>query len=115
MRQLNQQKKGIHILYLQYQKRMYVLQQLDEGVAYNMPAVLELEGALDVAKLSAVCKELINRHEPLRTSFVSGADDEPVQRIHTEVPFTLSKETTIEGFVRPFDLSQAPLFRAGTL
>lgn len=94
---------------------MYVLQQLDEGVAYNMPAVLELEGALDVAKLSAVCKELINRHEPLRTSFVSGADDEPVQRIHTEVPFTLSKETTIEGFVRPFDLSQAPLFRAGLI
>ncbi|MEC1581805.1 amino acid adenylation domain-containing protein [Bacillus subtilis] len=97
------------------QKRIYVLQQLDEGVAYNMPAVLELEGALDVAKLSAVCKELISRHEPLRTSFVSGADDEPVQRIHTEVPFTLSKETTIEGFVRPFDLSQAPLFRAGLI
>ncbi|MER0465954.1 amino acid adenylation domain-containing protein, partial [Bacillus cabrialesii subsp. cabrialesii] len=97
------------------QKRIYVLQQLDEGVAYNMPAVLELEGALDVAKLSAVCKELIRRHEPLRTSFVSGADGEPVQRIHTEVPFTLSTETAIEGFVRPFDLSQAPLFRAGLI
>ncbi|MHA6486325.1 amino acid adenylation domain-containing protein [Bacillus cabrialesii] len=97
------------------QKRTYVLQQLDEGVAYNMPAVLELEGALDVAKLSAVFKELISRHEPLRTSFVSGADGEPVQRIHTEVPFTLSKEAAIEGFVRPFDLSQAPLFRAGLI
>ncbi|WP_432339519.1 amino acid adenylation domain-containing protein [Bacillus tequilensis] len=97
------------------QKRIYVLQQLDEGVAYNMPAVLELEGILDVAKLSAVCKELISRHEPLRTSFVSGADGEPVQRIHTEVPFTLSTETAIEGFVRPFDLSQAPLFRAGLI
>ncbi|MCY9381592.1 amino acid adenylation domain-containing protein [Bacillus inaquosorum] len=97
------------------QKRIYVLQQLDEGVAYNMPAVLELEGALDVAKLSAVCKELISRHEPLRTSFVSGADGEPVQRIHTEVPFTLSIETAIEGFIRPFDLSQAPLFRAGLI
>ncbi|MCO4850613.1 non-ribosomal peptide synthetase [Bacillus vallismortis] len=95
------------------QKRIYVLQQLDEGVAYNMPAVLNLEGALDVAKLSAVCKQLIRRHEPLRTSFVSGADGEPVQRIHDEVPFTLSQETSIEGFVRPFDLSQAPLFRAG--
>ncbi|MCY8754650.1 amino acid adenylation domain-containing protein, partial [Bacillus inaquosorum] len=97
------------------QKRIYVLQQLDEGVAYNMPAVLELEGALDVAKLYAVCKELISRHEPLRTSFVSGADGEPVQRIHTEVPFTLSTETAIEGFIRPFDLSQAPLFRAGLI
>ncbi|WP_039074100.1 non-ribosomal peptide synthetase [Bacillus sp. MSP13] len=95
------------------QKRIYVLQQLDEGVAYNMPAVLNLEGALDVAKLSAVCKQLIRRHEPLRTSFVSGADGEPVQRIHDEVPFTLSQEAAIEGFVRPFDLSQAPLFRAG--
>ncbi len=89
-----------------------MLQQLDEGVAYNMPAVLELEGTLDVANLSAVCKELISRHEPLRTSFVSGADGEPVQRIHTEVPFELSRETDIERFVRPFDLNQAPLFRA---
>ncbi|MCY9060609.1 condensation domain-containing protein, partial [Bacillus inaquosorum] len=97
------------------QKRIYVLQQLDEGVAYNMPAVLELEGALDVAKLSAVCKELISRHEPLRTSFVSEADGEPVQRIRTEVPFTLSTETAIEGFIRSFDLSQAPLFRAGLI
>lgn len=70
MRQLNQQKKG-YISCIFGPKRIYVLQQLDEGVAYNMPAVLELEGALDVAKLSAVCKELISRHEPLRTSFVS--------------------------------------------
>ncbi|MCY8548284.1 condensation domain-containing protein, partial [Bacillus vallismortis] len=30
-----------------------------------------------------------------------------------EVLFTLSQEAAIEGFVRPFDLSQAPLFRAG--
>lgn len=35
------------------------------------------------------------------------------QHIHSEVPFTLSEETSADGFVRPFDLSQAPLFRAG--
>ncbi|MCY7768271.1 condensation domain-containing protein, partial [Bacillus inaquosorum] len=29
--------------------------------------------------------------------------------------FTLSIETAIEGFIRPFDLSQAPLFRAGLI
>ncbi|MGG1240886.1 amino acid adenylation domain-containing protein, partial [Bacillus sonorensis] len=96
------------------QKRMYVLQQLDDGgVGYNMPAVLELEGKLDREKLSAVFKDLISRHESLRTSFVPGADGEPVQHIHSEVPFTLSEETSADGFVRPFDLSQAPLFRAG--
>ncbi|MEK4378122.1 fengycin non-ribosomal peptide synthetase FenA [Bacillus sp. FSL R5-0434] len=96
------------------QKRMYVLQHLDNGgVGYNMPAVLELEGKLDREKLAAVFKELISRHEPLRTSFVPGEDAEPVQRIHNEVPFTLSEEASAAGFVRPFDLSQAPLFRAG--
>ncbi|MGG0119834.1 plipastatin non-ribosomal peptide synthetase PpsD, partial [Bacillus subtilis] len=65
-------------------------------------------------------KELIKRHESLRTSFEQDAGGDPVQRIHDEVPFTL--QTTVLGerteqesaaaFIKPFDLSQAPLFRA---
>ncbi|PRP48805.1 hypothetical protein C7B63_20995, partial [Bacillus halotolerans] len=102
------------------QKRMYVLQQLEDGgTGYNMPAVLELEGKLDLTRMEAVFKKLIKRHESLRTSFTTDSDGEPVQRIHDEVPFTFhtsvlagqTEQEAAAAFIQPFDLSQAPLFR----
>ncbi|QHQ79186.1 plipastatin non-ribosomal peptide synthetase PpsC [Bacillus subtilis] len=103
------------------QKRIYVLQQLEDGgTGYNMPAVLELEGKLNPERMDRAFQELIKRHESLRTSFEQDAGGDPVQRIHDEAPFTL--QTTVLGerteqeaaaaFIKPFDLSQAPLFRA---
>ncbi|MCY9178575.1 non-ribosomal peptide synthetase, partial [Bacillus inaquosorum] len=103
------------------QKRIYVLQQLEDGgTGYNMPAVLELEGKLDPERLDRAFKELIKRHESLRTSFEQNEGGEPVQRIHDEVPFTLqtavlgeqTEQEAAAAFIQPFDLSQAPLFRA---
>ncbi len=103
------------------QKRIYVLQQLEDGgTGYNMPAVLELEGKLNPERMDRAFQELIKRHESLRTAFEQDEGGDPVQRIHDEVPFTL--QTTVLGerteqeaaaaFIKPFDLSQAPLFRA---
>ncbi|QIW80197.1 non-ribosomal peptide synthetase [Bacillus tequilensis] len=103
------------------QKRIYVLQQLEDGgTGYNMPAVLELEGKLDPKRLDRAFKELIKRHESLRTSFEQDEGGEPMQRIHAEVPFTLqtaflgeqTEQEAAAAFIKPFDLSQAPLFRA---
>ncbi|MCY8535509.1 condensation domain-containing protein, partial [Bacillus vallismortis] len=103
------------------QKRIYVLQQLEDGgTGYNMPAVLELEGKLAPERLNKAFKELIKRHESLRTSFEQDEGGEPVQRIHDEVPFTLqtavlgeqTEQEAAAAFIKPFDLSQAPLFRA---
>ncbi|WP_019712400.1 plipastatin non-ribosomal peptide synthetase PpsC [Bacillus subtilis] len=103
------------------QKRIYVLQQLEDGgTGYNMPAVLELEGKLNPERMERAFKELIKRHESLRTAFEQDAGGDPVQRIHDEVPFTLqttvlgarTEEEAAAAFIKPFDLSQAPLFRA---
>ncbi|MEC2407766.1 plipastatin non-ribosomal peptide synthetase PpsC [Bacillus subtilis] len=103
------------------QKRIYVLQQLEDGgTGYNMPAVLELEGKLNPERMDRAFKELIKRHESLRTAFEQDAGGDPVQRIHDEVPFTLqttvlgerTEQETAAAFIKPFDLSQAPLFRA---
>ncbi|MBV7321784.1 hypothetical protein KVS60_21705, partial [Alkalihalobacillus halodurans] len=88
---------------------------------YNMPAVLELEGKLDLTRMDAVFKKLIKRHESLRTSFTTDTGGEPVQRIHDEVPFTFhtsvlggqTEQEAAAAFIQPFELSQAPLFRAG--
>lgn len=95
------------------QKRMYVLQQLEDGgVGYNMPAVLELTGPLDRSRLEETFRQLVERHESLRTSFETGPDGEPVQRIHDSVPFQLDEAESADAFVRPFCLEEAPLFRA---
>ncbi|MGW8959227.1 amino acid adenylation domain-containing protein [Paenibacillus sp. NPDC055715] len=106
------------------QKRMYILNQLDgAGNSYNIPGALTLTGPLDHKTLDNAFRQLVDRHETLRTSFES-INGEPVQRVHDEVPFCMElihahganqKQTDelVHGFVQPFDLAQAPLFRAG--
>ncbi len=105
------------------QKRLYILQQMDAGiVSYNMPRVVTLEGYLDIKELEEAFIKLIKRHESLRTSF-NMKDGEPEQRIHKNVCFKIEiykhegeqhmMGTIIDKFIRPFDLSKAPLLRVG--
>jgi amino acid adenylation domain-containing protein len=97
------------------QKRLYVLQQMEpDSTAYNTPAAMEVAGELHKEKLEKCFKQLIARHESLRTSFEL-IDDEPVQRIHKKVEFkiTNNSEDKNHHFVRAFDLSKAPLLRVG--
>lgn len=109
------------------QKRMYVLQLMDPaGVVYNVPQVMELAGEIDREILGQTFRRLIQRHESLRTSF-EVIDEEPVQKIHNQSDFEIefydlsgplsqpnaSSEDIIRDFVRPFNLSQPPLMRAG--
>ncbi|MCY9538110.1 AMP-binding protein, partial [Paenibacillus thiaminolyticus] len=71
------------------QKRLYILSQLEGGeLSYNMPGVLEMEGALDRERLEEAFRQLIRRHETLRTGFelVGG---EAVQRVHRDVAFAV--------------------------
>jgi SagB-type dehydrogenase family enzyme len=51
-----------------------------ESPAYNIASALRLSGRLDVAALQGSLRELVARHETLRTRFVELAGD-PVQRI----------------------------------
>lgn len=102
------------------QKRLFMLQQLDaSGLSYNMPAVLHLEGPLDMQQMEATLGVLIARHDALRTSFTV-VDGEPVQHVHQQVVFSLLYEEAeekeayeqISTFIQPFDLGMAPLLRA---
>ncbi|SHN37815.1 non-ribosomal peptide synthetase [Mucilaginibacter sp. OK098] len=104
------------------QQRMYFLYELDRtSLAYNMPYVVELEGALDQERLNEAFRSLITRHESLRTTFEVSAGD-VVQRINETTDFTISHyqaadaETAaaqITSFIRPFDLGAGPLIRVG--
>ncbi|OAB29610.1 hypothetical protein PMSD_21425 [Paenibacillus macquariensis subsp. defensor] len=111
------------------QKRMYILQQMQPtSIVYNMPDALLIEGDLDVPRMEQSLRNLIQRHESLRTSFIR-VDTQPMQRIEDEVIFALSYRkleneiysmtdidammvAKMETFVQPFDLEIAPLFRA---
>ncbi|NOQ28124.1 MAG: amino acid adenylation domain-containing protein, partial [Bacteroidales bacterium] len=101
------------------QKRLYLLQQFDlTSTAYNMPNIIPLGKEADKSKIEEVFKQLINRHESFRTSFIV-SDGEPVQIINKEVDFELEElsientelENTRNKFIKPFDLSKAPFLR----
>lgn len=109
------------------QKRLYILQQMDvSSTSYNMPVVYVMEGRPDIAVLEKAFHKLIHRHESLRTSFHM-IGEEPVQKVHGHVPFKIDYiaagnevsderlDEMINDFVKPFDLSRAPLIRVGLL
>jgi acyl carrier protein len=106
------------------QKRMYIIQQMDLiSVAYNQPQVLPLNFVIHQDKLTMALNKLLSRHESFRTSFEM-KHDEPVQIIRKEMEFKIDYlefkdtdnapppvESLVRDFVRPFDLSKAPILR----
>ena len=105
------------------QKRMYMLQQFDlQSVGYNMPGVMIVEGHLDLQRIEGIINELIQRHETLRTSF-EFMEKRIVQKVNKNIDFKIDyveklekpMDEIIKDFIRPFDLSKAPLLRVGLI
>jgi amino acid adenylation domain-containing protein len=100
------------------QRRVYIMQQTgQENISYNLPQTLYIDREIDKNKLGKAFRELIDRHEPLRASFVT-LNERPVQRVHKKVPFKMEYNENggevkdlVEKFVRPFDLESPPLLR----
>jgi fengycin family lipopeptide synthetase D len=105
------------------QKRLYFLQQYENiDTSYNVPAVLKMEGDVQRDVFADIFQMLIRRHESLRTSFHLYGDA-LVQTVHDEVDFSMEYvdcaehgdmdiDGIVSSFIRPFDLSRAPLMRA---
>ncbi|HSS49050.1 MAG TPA: amino acid adenylation domain-containing protein, partial [Thermoanaerobaculia bacterium] len=108
------------------QQRLWFLDQLEPGSAvYNIPAQVELTGQLDRAALESALREVVRRHESLRTTFEESGG-EPAQVIGESAGFTLpvvdlqglpergSEVSRLAGSEarRPFDLARGPLLRA---
>ncbi|MCP5108912.1 MAG: amino acid adenylation domain-containing protein, partial [bacterium] len=111
------------------QMRMFLLSQLKTTTSDNTPGVYQVEGSLDRQRLEDTINRIIERHELLRTSFEM-VDHQPVQRVHDRAIFKITHieaisgtrpisgreiKDIIDGFVRPFKLSEAPLLRVGLL
>jgi surfactin family lipopeptide synthetase A len=110
------------------QRRLYILQQMEgESTCYNVPSIIHMEGILEKEKFETTFKELIKRHESLRTSFFV-IESALVQKISTAVPFEIEyydlengeaagnrEKEIIRDFERPFDLWKPPLLRVGLI
>ncbi len=105
------------------QERIYFNYQVNRGsTAFNIPMAWQIEGNADDDRLEQVLQRLIERHEGLRTRF-EYAGARVVQVPLDRVDFTLERisaggrslEAVIAGFVRPFDLGQAPLIRGAVV
>ncbi|MEP7121256.1 MAG: amino acid adenylation domain-containing protein [Byssovorax sp.] len=110
------------------QERLWLVDQIDPGnPAYNVPDPLRLVGPLDVPAFEGALREVVRRHEVLRTTFAT-AEGRPVQIIHAEVPFwggvvdvsalpAAEREPAARALVAEdarlaFDLARGPLLRA---
>lgn len=101
------------------QKRLFFLHEFDkDSLAYNLPQFIQVKGELDAMALQNAFQEVINWQESLRTHFAL-KDQDPIQIVMDKVDFVVEHLGTpqqtipdlIKDFVRPFDLSEAPLLR----
>ncbi|MEU1591137.1 amino acid adenylation domain-containing protein, partial [Micromonospora sp. NPDC005710] len=102
------------------QRRLWFVNHLEDATtAYHMPFVLRLDG-VDPSALESALRDVLGRHEALRTVFPT-ADGEPYQRIipaeELEWRLTTAGTDDLDGSVaaavaEPFDLSTEVPIRA---
>ena len=113
------------------QQRLWFLSRFSTNQAqYNVTLALAVTGELDISVLERALREIVRRHETLRTSFPT-VDGEPVQRIAAPGRFRLRQfdlsagespsgrepparhdELVAQARQCRFDLERGPLFRA---
>ena len=100
------------------QKRIYYASSMDNNsTLYNISGGIILNKYLDIDKLEECFNILIQRHGVLRTTFEI-KENGVVQVIKEKVDFKLELDNSnnikdaYSNFIKPFDLSTAPLFRA---
>ncbi|HEY9032466.1 MAG TPA: amino acid adenylation domain-containing protein, partial [Pseudomonadales bacterium] len=107
------------------QQRLWFIDQLAPGnITYNVPAALILRGQLDIDILQQVVRLLLQRHESLRSYFVTD-NGEARQCVAEDVSLAIHSEATglslddreallqlaAAELATPFDLAHAPLWR----
>ncbi len=109
------------------QQRLWFLDQLTPNSSiYNIPLIVDLEGPLDVEAMCRAIREIVRRHDALRTTLPSqrGIPHQVVQSLDAFlVPVddlsrcdVESRDAEVDAAIteqarRPFDLAQGPIFR----
>jgi len=104
------------------QQRLWFINQLEPiSSAYNIPAVVKLDGMLNVGHLEHALNVVVQRHEILRTVFKQDNQNNPTQLIYPELKINLpiigamniedailAAEKEAQGV---FNLQEGPLIR----
>jgi amino acid adenylation domain-containing protein/non-ribosomal peptide synthase protein (TIGR01720 family) len=121
------QERPVHIPLSFSQERLWFIDKLEGSVHYHMPAVLRLQGKLNMDSLQYALQHIINRHEVLRSVIHwSEEDNVAYQQILSADSWQLSVivpvvspedlKTAINSFIQlPFDLSADHPLRAGVI
>jgi len=100
------------------QLRIYYSRELDkDGVAYNIPVAFRIQGDLNVPLLEACIRQLVKRHESLRSAFFTKG--QLSFQVWDQVDFVMEREECraeeleekLKEAVLPFALDKTPLFR----
>jgi hypothetical protein len=105
------------------QERLWFVHQVEpDNLAYHIVGVVGLSGSLDVPSLRGAVKEIVGRHETLRTTFVE-VDGKPLQVVSKDSTVEVENDVLesgepafIDSWIRrklqkPFDLVHGPLLR----
>ncbi|MFL6262992.1 MAG: amino acid adenylation domain-containing protein, partial [Thermoanaerobaculia bacterium] len=110
------------------QERLWFLDRFLPGTStYNLPLAVRLHGPLSAAAFEAALREVVRRHEALRTTFAERGE-RPAQRIAPDLPLAVpridlealpaaarqaeARRIALETALLPFDLEAGPLVRA---
>ncbi|MFC4870611.1 amino acid adenylation domain-containing protein [Negadavirga shengliensis] len=106
------------------QKSLWFVDQLEGSIAYHLPIVYKIEGKINISALECSLREIVSRHEPLRTVFAENqgeieqiilpADDWSLAVLDKRT-YDLSENTLHEDvkplFQKPFDLKADYMLR----
>lgn len=95
------------------QKALYLACQKDKkSLVYNMPVFISLAKDADIEKIKERIQYVYHGHPVLRTA-VALKGEEITGIIDEHAPLIFENFEKKEEFLRPFDLTKAPLMRAG--
>ncbi len=110
------------------QFRFWILSQNEKAnKAYNIPLVIKIKGKLNIEVLRASFKEIIKRHDSLRTSFIKSDSGEikqyiqDIEDLNFEIKsYTVSESKKTDDLLSDvnnvlFDLTKAPLLNVGLI
>jgi amino acid adenylation domain-containing protein/thioester reductase-like protein len=103
------------------QEGAWFIDQLERGVAFNIPLALRVQGPLSLEALEWALNAVVRRHEVLRTTFAE-IEGQPVQVVAPSLSVSIAEvpiqggddellRKVIETARQPFDLARGPLLR----
>lgn len=106
--------RGKYVL-LPQQKAIYAsCQKNPQSLAYNVPVKVRLSEQVDCDKLMYCLKEIVNRHDSLKTRIISeGSEIYGVYDGNAWLTVENYSNADYRSFLRPFALESAPLVRVG--